>query len=105
MAEHPDPGHQSLWPPSSPARRPREAVRAHARVPAARGPGIGGLMDTTVSSTTGEQRTSSGVYVYSIIESAEPRTFGKIGIGGRGGGRVTLPLPAPSPRPGPAPVP
>jgi hypothetical protein len=25
----------------------------------------------------------SGIYVYCIIESAEPRTFGKIGIGGR----------------------
>src|SRR2546428_7476250 len=41
-------------------------------------------MDTTVTSTTGEQGTSSGVYVYSIIECADPRTFGKIGIGGRG---------------------
>jgi hypothetical protein len=26
----------------------------------------------------------AGVYVYSIVEVAEPRTFGKIGIGGRG---------------------
>lgn len=26
----------------------------------------------------------SGIYVYSIIECAEPRTFGNIGIGGRG---------------------
>src|SRR5438105_9211885 len=84
MAKHPDSGHQSLWPPPGPARGPRQAVRAHATVPAARRPGIGGLMDTTVSSTTGEQRTSSGVYVYSIIECAEQRTFGKIGIGGRG---------------------
>src|SRR5213596_13010 len=41
-------------------------------------------MDTTVTSTTGEQGTSSGVYVYSIIECADPRTFGKIGIGARG---------------------
>src|SRR5438093_6827845 len=40
-------------------------------------------MDTTVTSTTGEEGTSSGVYVYSIIECADPRTFGKIGIGGR----------------------
>jgi len=47
-------------------------------------------MDTTVTSTTGEQRTSSGVYVYSIIESAEPRTFGKIGIGGRGDDVYTI---------------
>ena len=28
--------------------------------------------------------TSDGVYVYSIVELSEPRTFGKIGIGGRG---------------------
>jgi hypothetical protein len=27
---------------------------------------------------------SDGVYVYCIIESGEPRTFGKLGIGGRG---------------------
>ena len=26
----------------------------------------------------------SGIYVYLIVESAEPRTFGRIGIGGRG---------------------
>src|SRR2546428_13409351 len=47
-------------------------------------------MDTTVTSTTGEQGTSSGVYVYSIIECADPRTFGKIGIGGRGDGVDTI---------------
>ena len=28
--------------------------------------------------------TADGVYVYCIIESGEPRTFGKIGIGARG---------------------
>jgi len=28
--------------------------------------------------------TRDGVYVYCIIESGEPRTFGKLGIGGRG---------------------
>src|SRR5687767_5531093 len=28
--------------------------------------------------------TGDGVYVYSIIESTEARTFGKFGIGGRG---------------------
>jgi hypothetical protein len=27
---------------------------------------------------------AEGIYVYCIIESAEPRSFGKIGIGGRG---------------------
>jgi hypothetical protein len=26
----------------------------------------------------------TGIYVYSVIEASEPRTFGKIGIGGRG---------------------
>jgi hypothetical protein len=30
------------------------------------------------------QQVSEGIYVYCIIESAEPRSFGKIGIGGRG---------------------
>ncbi len=38
-------------------------------------------METTVATTPGEQKT--GVYVYCIIECDEPRTFGKIGIGGR----------------------
>src|SRR5439155_394550 len=47
-------------------------------------------MDTTVTSTTGEEGTSSGVYVYSIIECADPRTFGKIGIGGRGDDVYTI---------------
>ena len=42
-------------------------------------------METTITTTpTGEPRGSSGVYVYCIIECDEPRTFGKIGIGGRG---------------------
>ncbi len=30
------------------------------------------------------QRTGEGIYVYCTIECAEPRVFGKIGIGGRG---------------------
>ena len=38
-------------------------------------------METTIPTTPGEQK--AGVYVYCIIESEEPRTFGKIGIGGR----------------------
>ena len=29
-------------------------------------------------------QTTEGVYVYSVVELADPRTFGKIGIGGRG---------------------
>jgi gas vesicle protein GvpL/GvpF len=31
-----------------------------------------------------EKAVADGVYVYSIIECADPRVFGKIGIGGRG---------------------
>jgi hypothetical protein len=41
-------------------------------------------MDTTAVPATTENKASSGVYVYSIIECAQPRSFGKIGIGGRG---------------------
>jgi hypothetical protein len=36
------------------------------------------------ATATLEPSGGDGVYVYSIVESAEPRTFGKIGIGGRG---------------------
>jgi len=36
----------------------------------------------TLSSASAE--ADNGMYVYSVIECAEPRTFGKIGIGGRG---------------------
>ena len=41
-------------------------------------------MDATISQSPQPQQTADGIYVYCIIESAEPRTFGKIGIGGRG---------------------
>jgi len=42
-------------------------------------------MESTITTApTGESKGSSGVYVYCIIECGEPRTFGKIGIGGRG---------------------
>ena len=34
--------------------------------------------------------SAEGVYVYSIIESSDPRTFGKIGIGGRGDDVYTI---------------
>src|SRR5712691_828021 len=37
---------------------------------------------STKSAETGQ--ATEGIYVYCIIESPEPRTFGKIGIGGRG---------------------
>src|SRR5436190_3636411 len=33
---------------------------------------------------TPDPQSESGIYVYSIIECEEPRTFGRIGIGGRG---------------------
>ncbi|OGN80634.1 MAG: hypothetical protein A3H36_05920 [Chloroflexi bacterium RIFCSPLOWO2_02_FULL_71_16] len=36
------------------------------------------------TTATAEPLTGEGVYVYSIVESAEPRTFGRVGIGGRG---------------------
>ncbi|GAC1488964.1 MAG: gas vesicle protein GvpL [Candidatus Limnocylindrales bacterium] len=36
------------------------------------------------AATTGPESAAEGVYVYCIIESGEPRTFGSIGIGGRG---------------------
>src|SRR5205807_460011 len=85
MAQHADTGHQSLWPASRPTGGSRQAVRAHARLSAARRPGFGGLMETTITTTApGEPKNSSGVYVYCIIECGDPRNFGKIGIGGRG---------------------
>ncbi len=37
-----------------------------------------------VGTIDSERPVADGVYVYSIIECADPRTFGKIGIGGRG---------------------
>jgi Gas vesicle synthesis protein GvpL/GvpF len=36
------------------------------------------------SASGGEAASESGIYVYSIIESLDARSFGKIGIGGRG---------------------
>ena len=42
-------------------------------------------MESTITTTNpGDPKSSSGVYVYCIIECDEPRNFGKIGIGGRG---------------------
>jgi len=38
----------------------------------------------TQATAPGSTEADTGIYVYSIIECAEPRTFGKIGIGGRG---------------------
>ncbi len=41
-------------------------------------------MDATASRTSDSRQLSEGIYVYCIIECAEPRSFGKVGIGGRG---------------------
>lgn len=41
-------------------------------------------MDAIVSKPSDPQQVTEGIYVYCIIESPEPRTFGKLGIGGRG---------------------
>src|SRR5258705_2984405 len=38
----------------------------------------------TVQPPSDKPASGEGIYVYCIIESAEPRSFGKIGIGGRG---------------------
>jgi len=48
----------------------------------------GTQITTAPQSPTPDPQADSGIYVYSIIECAEPRTFGKIGIGGRGGDDV-----------------
>src|SRR3989475_1090453 len=85
VAHHANTGHQSLWPAAGAAGGSRQALRAHARLPTSRRPGFGGLMETTITTTApGDPKSSSGVYVYCIIECSEPRDFGKIGIGGRG---------------------
>ena len=43
-----------------------------------------GPCDARIPTDPPGSEAESGIYVYSIIECAEPRTFGKIGIGGRG---------------------
>src|SRR5882762_7424170 len=48
-------------------------------------------MESTIATTTaGDSKGSSGVYVYCIIECSEARNFGKIGIGGRGDDVFTI---------------
>ena len=39
--------------------------------------------DSSATTQTANE-ADDGIYVYSIIESAQPRTFGRLGIGGRG---------------------
>ncbi len=41
-------------------------------------------MEATAATAHEPQRRTEGIYVYCIIECAEPRRFGRIGIGGRG---------------------
>jgi hypothetical protein len=41
-------------------------------------------VDATAAKSPAVQEMTEGIYVYCIIESQEPRTFGKVGIGGRG---------------------
>jgi hypothetical protein len=41
-------------------------------------------LDATASRPQDPQQVTEGIYVYCIIESPEPRSFGKLGIGGRG---------------------
>ena len=41
-------------------------------------------VDATAAKSPAVHEMTEGIYVYCIIESREPRTFGKIGIGGRG---------------------
>ncbi len=52
----------------------------------AQGPELEGVMVQERGSAVAEDAApaAEGVYVYSIVESADPRAFGKIGIGGRG---------------------
>src|SRR5436309_6305509 len=47
-------------------------------------PAVSSEVEADPRPPTPDPQSDSGIYVYSIIECAEPRTFGKIGIGGRG---------------------
>src|SRR5260221_13163922 len=48
-------------------------------------PAVSGFDETDPRLPVTDTQPDSGIYVYSIIECEEPRTFGKIGIGGPGG--------------------
>ncbi|HEU5316181.1 MAG TPA: GvpL/GvpF family gas vesicle protein [Chloroflexota bacterium] len=43
------------------------------------------------AASNGTESESTGVYVYNVIETDEPKTFGNIGIGGRGDEVFTIP--------------
>src|SRR5437868_10486783 len=47
-------------------------------------PAVPGFDETDPRPPTSDTQPDSGIYVYSIIECAEPRSFGTQGIGGRG---------------------
>src|SRR5437660_12490223 len=47
-------------------------------------PAVPGFDETDPRPPTSDTQPDSGIYAYSIIECQEPRTYGKIGIGGRG---------------------
>src|SRR5437764_9160893 len=47
-------------------------------------PVVSGFDETDPRPPATDTQPDSGIYVYSIIECEEPRTFGKIGIGGHG---------------------
>ena len=47
-------------------------------------PYIAQTLDVTAARSSEAQQVSEGIYVYCIIESPQPRAFGKLGIGGRG---------------------
>src|SRR6266542_4293555 len=47
-------------------------------------PAVSGYDETDPRPPATDVRPNSGIYVYSIIECEEPRSFGKVGIGGRG---------------------
>src|ERR1700687_2622241 len=53
-------------------------------------PAVSGFEETDPRPPIPDLQPDSGIYVYSIIECEEPRTFGKIGIGGRGDDAYTL---------------
>ena len=47
-------------------------------------------MEATAPAPSETAQSSEGIYVYCIVETSEPRAFGKIGIGGRGDDVFTI---------------
>src|SRR5207245_9795836 len=69
VAQHANTGHQSLWLAAGAAGGSRQALRAHARLPAARRPGFGGLMEATITATApGDPKSSSRGYEYALTQ-------------------------------------